>query len=215
MKLQNGAVANIENSRSSLLASANILERLNLGSAAHLPSTFRRLFGLLQLDVKTEDSNGIDDDLAVSSIDLGVTEALREIKFRARIPLPDCWTLVGIADESGFLEEGEVYACVQRKGETPIYLRGDVAISRSPAIHPGDVRVVRAVGKIRAGLAPRLSHHHNCVVFSTKGLFIFHSLDDETVPNSRHELRDSVAAFLLGRRRSGRRVSDFHWVASF
>ncbi|KAL8279909.1 hypothetical protein RQP46_007759 [Phenoliferia psychrophenolica] len=89
---------------------------------------------------------------------------------RGRIPIQDGYTLVGIADEDQYLGENEIYACIKRKGKKTIYLEGDICISRSPTIHPGDVRMVHAVGRLPPGSAPFTEYQTNAVVFSTKDI---------------------------------------------
>jgi hypothetical protein len=70
-------------------------------------------------------------------------------------------------DESNYLQEGQIYCSAQHGEETaPSILTGDVVITRCPALHPGDVRVVTAVD-----VPPKspLRALHNCVVFSSQG----------------------------------------------
>ena len=59
---------------------------------------------------------------------------------------------------------------MHESGKEPVYLAGIVAISRSPFVHPGDVQMIRAVGKLDSGQAPRLAMQENCVTFSTHGI---------------------------------------------
>lgn len=42
-------------------------------------------------------------------INAAILSVLRDIKHNARIPVPNSWNLVGVADETGLLKEGEVY----------------------------------------------------------------------------------------------------------
>lgn len=72
---------------------------------------------------------------------------------------------LGIMDESGVLEEGQIY-CSTHNETGPRLLTGDVVITRSPALHPGDVQTVKAVD-VPAG--NKLRDLHNVVVFSSKG----------------------------------------------
>lgn len=53
-------------------------------------------------------------------------------------------------------------------GGEPRCLEGTVLISRPPTIHPGDVQLVRAVGRPPAGLE-ELASLTNVVVMSVKG----------------------------------------------
>lgn len=139
LHLQRDVVKDVEQSKTSLSGSAKLLDRLSLGANSNVARTFRAIAKLLKIDVVGR--NGLEDSLISAIVNLAVVESFREIKFKARIPLPGSWTLVGIADEDSYLEEGEIYACVQERGKERVYLSGEVAISRSPWIHPGDVRV--------------------------------------------------------------------------
>lgn len=68
-------------------------------------------------------------------------------------------------DETGFLNEGQIYCSVQNE-KSALVLTGPVVITRSPAMHPGDVQCVTAVD---VPLDSPLRSVHNCVVFSSKG----------------------------------------------
>lgn len=68
-------------------------------------------------------------------------------------------------DETDFLEEGEVYCTVHRE-HGPLVLTGSVVVTRSPALHPGDVQCVKAVDVPQDSPLRAL---HNCLVFSSKG----------------------------------------------
>lgn len=68
-------------------------------------------------------------------------------------------------DESGFLEEGEIY-CYTHNETGPKLLTGNVVITRCPALHPGDVQCVRAVDVPADNPLRAL---HNVVAFSSHG----------------------------------------------
>lgn len=90
-----------------------------------------------------------------------MNHSLREMKFKARIPVPRSYQLVGVADEGhAYIKEGarpdkvftlgekQIHVCVQESTDKePEYLKGACLISRSPVIHPGDIQCVYAVGK--------------------------------------------------------------------
>ena len=99
----------------------------------------------------------------------GSSSSARACPFQAAGP----WSATpnGVADEEpgGFLEPNKIYGCVHELGKEPVYLTGLVAISCSPCIHPGDVQMVRAVGQIPDGKAPRITTQQDCVVFSARG----------------------------------------------
>ncbi|WVQ95053.1 hypothetical protein IAU59_002145 [Kwoniella sp. CBS 9459] len=87
--------------------------------------------------------------------------ALQDLKWRARVKLPGGVFLIGIADESGTLREGEVFCQFQEDEQTPPRIViNDVLICRAPAC---DVRRVRAVDR------PELRHLKNVIVFSVQG----------------------------------------------
>ena len=71
----------------------------------------------------------------------------------------------GIMDETGFLEENEVFCVIERETRSE-QLTGSIVITRSPALHPGDVQCVTAV---TAPADSPLQALHNVVVFSSKG----------------------------------------------
>lgn len=71
----------------------------------------------------------------------------------------------GIMDETGFLQEGQVYLPVQNENGCVI-VEGRVVVTRSPALHPGDVQLADAVDVPEDS---PLRHLNNCLVFSSKG----------------------------------------------
>ncbi|OTA99863.1 hypothetical protein M426DRAFT_324753 [Hypoxylon sp. CI-4A] len=117
---------------------------------------------------------GIDykrDPFLCSVVETIVLREVRLLKHKARIPVDKGVTLFGIMDEFGFLEEDEIYVTFENdklhgSRDTPDLCDQLVLVTRSPALHPGDIQVRRAV------MPP---YHHplrsltNCVVFSQKG----------------------------------------------
>ncbi|OAP64177.1 hypothetical protein AYL99_00149 [Fonsecaea erecta] len=92
---------------------------------------------------------------------------LREIKYRSRIHVPEALTLYGISDETGWLKEGEVFVTfVEKKDGAHSCLSGRVAVTRSPALHPGDVQLVQAVAPPESS---PLWDLRNSIVFSQRG----------------------------------------------
>lgn len=90
--------------------------------------------------------------------------ALQDLKWRARVKLDKGVYMIGVADETGLLKEGEVFVQYQvTEKDKPVIVTGPVVVCRAPALHPGDVRVARAMN-----YAP-LRHLKNVVVFSTRG----------------------------------------------
>lgn len=125
--------------------------------------------------IKSLENYGIDyrrDSFLRAIVESTVLQELRLLKHKARIPVPEGATLFGIMDETGFLREGEVYVCYdtyKRPGKSPIKnsLRdGPVLVTRSPALHPGDIQYVNM-------RTPPPGHPlrnlRNCIAFSQRG----------------------------------------------
>ncbi|XP_041014135.1 RNA-dependent RNA polymerase 1-like [Juglans microcarpa x Juglans regia] len=105
---------------------------------------------------------------------------LLELRTKTRIFIPDGRAMMGCLDETGTLEYGQVF--VQFSGtrhkqsfndssmfgnhgsDQHFLVTGKVVVAKNPCLHPGDVRVLRAVN------VPALHHLVDCVVFPQKGL---------------------------------------------
>ncbi|KAI9062979.1 RdRP-domain-containing protein [Trametes sanguinea] len=163
LTLQDNAVQDVQGSVESLERSARLLEGHGLGASFRLTSA---MLGLHKLGV-----GPLDGDLFWEQMmDFAVNHVLRELKHHARIPVPDSWTLVGVADVHGYLQEGQIFACIDAPDSNRlIYLEGRALISRSPTIHPGDVQVVNAIGRPPPGSPFARESLRNTVVFSIKG----------------------------------------------
>lgn len=86
----------------------------------------------------------------------------QDLRVMARIPVDDGIYVLGIMDEYDLLEYGQIF--LQRSvGSETVVVTGKVVVSRSPALHPGDVRVLEAVD------IPELHHFVDCIVFPQKG----------------------------------------------
>ena len=68
-------------------------------------------------------------------------------------------------DETGILNDGEIYCTITKDGKKNAIV-GNVVITRSPALHPGDITCVEAVAVPENS---PLCHLHNVVVFSSRG----------------------------------------------
>ena len=161
--LQNDAVDYVEQSTESLEASAKMFDQFGLGTSYRFTSILRSLskLGIDQLS---------DDGFYQQMLEFGKHHILRDLKQHARIPVPNGYTLVGVADIDGYLEEKEVFVCIHPQDGSKFYLNGPVLISRSPTIHPGDVQIVRAIGRPPPGSPFEKESLPNTVVFSVKGV---------------------------------------------
>ncbi|EPQ61109.1 RdRP-domain-containing protein [Gloeophyllum trabeum ATCC 11539] len=164
-RLQERAIADVHSIFASFERASYLFQSHGLGASFGLPSLFKHLDA--QLDIvpySLSTLHGLKHQLLDICLCYGATHVLREIKHRARIPVPGSVTLIGVSDEWDCLAENEIFATVYdpRTGDIrPI--EGDVLITRSPQIHPGDLQVVRAVRR------PQLQHLRNAVVFPCRG----------------------------------------------
>lgn len=108
---------------------------------------------------------------------------LFDLRTKTRIFIPKGRSMMGCLDETGTLEYGQVF--VQYSGRKQEHLLddsdirigsasdesfivvGQVVVAKNPCLHPGDVRVLRAVN------VPALHHMVDCVVFPQKGMRYF------------------------------------------
>ncbi|XP_006461307.1 RNA-dependent RNA polymerase [Agaricus bisporus var. bisporus H97] len=160
---QDKAVAKTQDATRALQDAIILLENHGLGSSFRLASTMQNI---IKLGIDALQSDAFYGRL----LRVAVYHALRDLKNNARIPIPDAWTLVGVADEHNFLGKNEIFACIKKSDGEMIYLEGHVLVSRSPCIHPGDVQVVSAIGKPPKGSCFEVQSLQNTVVFSTKGI---------------------------------------------
>ncbi|MCJ1396820.1 hypothetical protein MMC11_000010 [Xylographa trunciseda] len=160
LALQQEEVDELRATAQSPILAANFLEKANLATSAMMPTLVRSLVRL-QL-------NFLHDQFLRHMIELSVLVKLRELKYRARIHVPKGFTLHGIMDETGVLREGEVYCPIINNltGKKEVLVGVNVAITRSPALHPGDIQLVNAVDV--PDISP-LNDLHNCIVFSQHG----------------------------------------------
>ena len=105
--LQERAKASIHLSSDSLEHFSLLLTKYNLGGKFHLAFVLEQL-SKLGLDFKDgADKKAIKDAFFEGLLRLTVNHSLREIKFKARIPIPDSYQLVGVADEGrAYIKEG-------------------------------------------------------------------------------------------------------------
>ncbi|GJY24251.1 probable RNA-dependent RNA polymerase 1 [Tanacetum coccineum] len=101
---------------------------------------------------------------------------LLEIRTKTRIFVPKGRSMMGCLDETRTLEYGQVFVQFSGAGKRPLsddhsgigsnkfkIVLGKVVVAKNPCLHPGDVRVLKAVN------VPALHHMVDCVVFPQKG----------------------------------------------
>ncbi|KAJ3170217.1 hypothetical protein HDU88_008844 [Geranomyces variabilis] len=89
---------------------------------------------------------------------------LKDIKRRARIHIKQACHLIGVMDETGKLPEGKIFVQITNPlTERREVVKARAIVTRSPALHPGDVQIVECVN------IPELAHLLDVVVFSQHG----------------------------------------------
>ncbi|KAI1129860.1 RdRP-domain-containing protein [Nemania abortiva] len=108
------------------------------------------------------------DAFLCSIIETIVLREVRLLKHKSRIPVEHGVTLFGVMDEFGYLGDEEVFITFDKQEEDsyPNLHNRLVIVTRSPALHPGDIQIRRAVVPPRGHPLLSLS---NCIVFSQKG----------------------------------------------
>ena len=159
-QLQSAAVQQLRTMTSSTINASILMSESPTSKTAQLPTLLEHLSDL-GLEYQT-------DQFLRDVIEMVVITKLRDMKHRGRIPVKNGVTLYGIMDETGFLEEGQIYVVVEKppQGGKQVLTGGRVVITRSPALHPGDVRIVQAVDVPEDSPLGKL---RNCVVFSQHG----------------------------------------------
>ena len=107
MGLQEKAKANIRLSVGSLENFSELLKTHGLGDRFHLVSILEQL---VKLGLDFKDSTGrvsIKSTFFERLLRSSIHHSLREVKFKARIPVPNSYQLVGVADEGrAYIQEG-------------------------------------------------------------------------------------------------------------
>lgn len=105
---------------------------------------------------------------------------LLELRTKTRMLVRNGRSMMGCLDETKTLNYGEVFVqfsgagysnffdesatCSSSGSQRLFIIEGRVIVAKNPCLHPGDVRVLRAVNK------PVLHHMVDCVVFPQKGM---------------------------------------------
>ncbi|RPA97388.1 RdRP-domain-containing protein [Choiromyces venosus 120613-1] len=163
MTLQKDAIEELRNSTTSAANAANFLKRQRIASTAvRLPWVIESLNNL--------GFNFRDDHFLEQAFELSLITSLRNLKHKARIPVKKGMTLIGVMDETGYLEEGQIYVTVQGPNKSVSEsIAGRVLITRSPVHHPGDVQMALAIGTNQLPADSPLRALRNCVAFSQQG----------------------------------------------
>ncbi|KAI0345277.1 RdRP-domain-containing protein [Trametopsis cervina] len=182
LRLQKKAISNVHMSSDTVMRARQLFREQQLGGAYRIAYLFQCMNALgLGMAAEKTASYQLNDPFFERIIQYAKNHVLRAMKHAARIPIPDSYLLVGVADEGPAyqaegmedvfcLSEMQIYACVQNSvDEEPIWLEGSVSISRSPVVHPGDVQRVHAIGKPPEGKLCLFRDLKNCVVLPSVG----------------------------------------------
>ncbi|RWS08591.1 RNA-dependent RNA polymerase 1-like protein, partial [Dinothrombium tinctorium] len=146
----------------------DIIESFHCASKA---IDFVRCYSSLRVNFERLQTSSIDilsEPLFRNILEIGVSQVLNEMKSKTRIRLPDDWgrVLLGILDEYGILEEGQIFLQISEK-ENYLQRRvitGEILVTKFPCLHPGDVRKFEAVD------IPRFNELYcDVIVFPQKG----------------------------------------------
>ncbi|WPG97695.1 RNA-dependent RNA polymerase 1 [Acrodontium crateriforme] len=160
LELQKTAVDQIRGMTTSAINTSTFL-RENLSMKATKLSSLIEYLDEIGLDYR-------QSKFLHSIVEMTVVSKLRDMKYRGRIAVDEGVTLYGIMDETGYLREGEVHIVTEKasEGGRKVIVKDRVLITRSPAMHPGDVQMVRAVD---VPIDSVLYNLRNVVVFSQFG----------------------------------------------
>lgn len=158
LNLQSQEIERLRKITSSAANAAKFLKSQSIGEPGHL-SWFIRKLASLGLEFRS-------DRFLRDVLELSVMMQVRVMKYRARIPVPEGLTLFGIMDETGLLEEGQIFCTFTHGDKKTVLVGKNVIITRAPALHPGDVQLADAVNVPNNSPLRCLT---NCIAFSQKG----------------------------------------------
>ncbi|PWY81018.1 rna-dependent rna polymerase [Aspergillus eucalypticola CBS 122712] len=158
--LQDAALTKLRSVTASAHNSEVFIKKQAVGDSIGLYRLFRHCH-LRDLDYRKE-------PFIRSVVEAVVLKELRLIKHKARIPVFKGITLFGVMDETGLLEADQVYVTYEpiEGRHAPPPNAGTVLVTRSPALHDGDIQYAQNV--IPPDNHP-LAELTNCIVFSSKG----------------------------------------------
>ena len=98
MKLQENAIADVVKASDTISETIRLLKTHNLGLSYHLPWILQRLCAA-GMSMGKDKERSLHGTFIYSLLAYAVNHVLRDIKHSARIPIPDSYLLVGVADE--------------------------------------------------------------------------------------------------------------------
>jgi RNA-dependent RNA polymerase len=108
MELQQKAITDTKEALKSLESAARLLEQYGLGTAYHMTSVLLNMQRIGANLIYTDQELPLMPFLG-RLLKFSVHHIFRDLKYRSRIPVEKAWTLVGVADEYDYLNEGEIF----------------------------------------------------------------------------------------------------------
>ncbi|RDW85241.1 hypothetical protein BP6252_02831 [Coleophoma cylindrospora] len=158
LNLQAKEVARLRAITASVDNASIFLDRQSIGNAIQLPWLIKELT-FLKFDFR-------EDPFLRDVLEMAILIELRKLKHKAQIPVDKGFHLYGIMDETGILEEGEIFCTVIEDGVKRVITGKNMIVTRAPALHPGDIQLANAVTVPKNSPLRQLT---NCICFSQKG----------------------------------------------
>jgi ERCC4-related helicase len=137
-------------------------EKLQMNHLKYLAECFNSNGTLSLKDLNISDLDPRDPFMR-SLISSQYRQQLTDLLTKSRIIVPKGRIIMGVIDETGILAEDEIF-CQIRDDQMNKVVEGKVTVAKNPCMHPGDVRVLKAIRD------PVLeSYSYNVIVFSRNG----------------------------------------------
>ena len=140
----------------------SVFETLQLNHLKYLAECFNS-HGKLSLNHLNISHLDPMDPFMRSLISAQYRQQLAELLTKTRISVPNGRILMGVVDETGTLAADEIF-CQIKDDRLFAVIDGDIVVAKNPCMHPGDVRVLKAVRNSRLEV-----YSQNVVVFSRQG----------------------------------------------
>ena len=140
ISLQEKEVARLQIATHDFDEASRLCQKYGLGQAARLQKILRTL--------QNEGISAIFEMPFFRKLNaLALSFGLKQIKYKSRVAVDRSWKLIGVMDEFKYLKDGEIYVCLKddETGSAEC-LEGATLVTRSPALHCGDIQSAHAIG---------------------------------------------------------------------
>lgn len=129
LDLQSQEIERLRNITASAANAAKFLTSHLIGDRCHLPWLIKKLHSI-DLEFRS-------DRFLCDVLEMSVLMEVKTLKHRARYPVQKGFTLYGIMDETGTLEENQIFCIFQDKdGTKKVVVKKKVMTTLAPALHP-------------------------------------------------------------------------------